>query len=413
MGERQTQSQEDVAMLINNLEYFIGSDNVQKDRIPIDLFNETVIEYLDELSTSIIKKIKSKQLDNDLLYFANWTRRRNIEKISREYAELPNRFGCGLSVHIAPSNVATNTLFTYAFGLLAGNSMHVRVSEKTYRTLKPLTILMKDILVNYEIARERTNFFLCKRNDPKLVKLIEKAATLVVWGGDKTVEHFQALKGVEEKKTIYFRNRISHALISQAWLRRATQEEMIREAGKFAQDIALFGQRACSSPKQLFVELDSKSLLLDRLTYFFSHTSAKINEMKSLDIYSSFEHFQTSCELIARIPSADTLFYSSKLMVIHKLSKNSNANEIVNELSNGCLEMIAIKCLNDLSGFIPSNAQTLTAIGYSKDEFKAIELSIAETSVCRIVRPGNALNIEHKWDGHDIILELSEQVTNA
>ena len=121
-------------MLLNDfkkrIKIILGSlDNVKCG--PYDIFDETVIEFLNQISKEILKNRKFKKY-TDVVSFGFWCRLSNIKKIIENYKFYKNRLGRGTVLHITPSNVPTNFAYSLVFGLLAGNHNLVRLPRKNY-----------------------------------------------------------------------------------------------------------------------------------------------------------------------------------------------------------------------------------------------------------------------------------------
>ena len=63
-------------------------------------------------------------------HFAYWTRNVNLEKLAHQYSSDVTKVGRGSSLHVGPSNVPVNSLFTLAFSILSGSPTILRVPSK-------------------------------------------------------------------------------------------------------------------------------------------------------------------------------------------------------------------------------------------------------------------------------------------
>ena len=95
------------------------------------IFDEKIINYLNDLSKAIFSDSRSKQYP-DVTTFAFFVERANIKSISKKYIKNAYRMiGHGIIFHIAPSNVPVNFAYSLVAGLLSGNINIVRVPSKT------------------------------------------------------------------------------------------------------------------------------------------------------------------------------------------------------------------------------------------------------------------------------------------
>ena len=117
-------------MFINNSDVKIITGKLNPILPPFSIFNIKVVEFLSELSNFIISDLESKK-HTDLITFAFWCRKSNINKISKQYM-LESSIGRGTALHITPSNIPMNFAYSFAFGLLSGNYNIVRLPKKKF-----------------------------------------------------------------------------------------------------------------------------------------------------------------------------------------------------------------------------------------------------------------------------------------
>ena len=86
-------------------------------------FNDPCIEFLNDFSNSL-KNFKEINTYPDLIYLMFWCRSNKIRDLSQDFEDNNLRLGRGLIFHICPSNVPTNFVYSFFFGLLSGNSNH-------------------------------------------------------------------------------------------------------------------------------------------------------------------------------------------------------------------------------------------------------------------------------------------------
>ena len=75
---------------------------------PFKPFAEPVMAFLSDLGSALLKDKQAKAYP-DVVTFAFFCRRANLEAFKAEYAgQVDDRLGRGLTFHIAPSNVPIN-----------------------------------------------------------------------------------------------------------------------------------------------------------------------------------------------------------------------------------------------------------------------------------------------------------------
>ena len=135
-----------------NLIFLAGG--IIKSFRPFVPFDTILLEFLQDLSLNLINR-KESRIYPDIMAFAFWCRRANINKIKKKFEDEHFRLGLGLVFHIAPSNVPVNFAFSFAFGLLSGNANIVRAPSKSFPQVDILCETIKSMLLHekYELLR--------------------------------------------------------------------------------------------------------------------------------------------------------------------------------------------------------------------------------------------------------------------
>lgn len=135
------------------------------------IFDNHSISFLDNLSKSILNNINAKKYP-DLVSFGFWCRGQNLKKLSKNYIDGNLRKGHGLIFHICPSNVPINFMYSFSFGLLAGNSNIVRLPTKPFPQNEILLKIIKKLLnqKKFRIIKDRTLFI--NMNQTKKLQII-------------------------------------------------------------------------------------------------------------------------------------------------------------------------------------------------------------------------------------------------
>ena len=165
---------------MKNISYIIGSENI--DNAPIEPFSNEACEFLNELSDHLMKSPIIREF-TDLSALAFWCRRANIQKLKEGYID-NDRLGRGLCFHIAPSNIPINSIFSFFFGLLAGNANIIRLASKEFPQVDYMCELIKGILKNYPKIEKMTAFVKYERSSEISAEFSKMADCRMIWGGD-------------------------------------------------------------------------------------------------------------------------------------------------------------------------------------------------------------------------------------
>ena len=402
-------------MSLNNqkIDFLAGSkDGAIFSSLPFGIYETDIINFLSELSNQILLISKSKKRYRIFSYYALWSRKSNLLRLKKSREDIEQRFGRGLAFHIAPSNVSTNILFTMAFGLISGCPSIIRISSKNIKEINEIFKIIDFLL-------ERKEFKLIKNyisiisyeRDEEINKELSKISDLrVIWGGNETINYFKGFITKPKSIDIVYPNRSALAIISKKWLNESTEEEKNITAKAFSNDISLFSQRACSSPKQLIVydeenELDRSNNLLNT---FLIRCDYYISKLTELEEFYTLKNFKTASEISAEIEKDKLTIKCSNLFGIYT---NDNS-KIINDLKyeNTCFFIREISNLSDITNFLKKDNQTIVQIGLNMQEKKSLLNIVGPLGTDRIVRAGTALNMNIFWDGYDTVGIMSRLI---
>ena len=76
--------------------------------------------------------------------------------------------------------------------------------------------------------------------------------------------------------------------------------------------------------------------------------------------------------------------------------------------SHCCLLVSEISDLGDIKSFLKNRNQTIVSIGLSEKQLSTLITYVGPLETNRIVKAGNAINMNLFWDGYDIISFMSK-----
>ena len=105
-------------------------------------FNSLVIDFLEDFSREL-KMTKKINLYPELIYLIFWCKKKKLlyKNFENDYL----RLGRGLVFHVCPSNVATNFIYSFFFGLLSGNSNIVKIPSKNFKEKDIILSVVKSL----------------------------------------------------------------------------------------------------------------------------------------------------------------------------------------------------------------------------------------------------------------------------
>ncbi len=399
----------------NKLKYNILLGNkpekVLKEK-PFEIFNKDVINFLSKLSKNLIDKALKNEDFRDFRGFGFWVREVNLINLRNSRNDIKYRVGRGVVLHIAPSNIAANSLYTLAFGLLSGCPSIIRLSNTNISELKSIMKLINTILENNALSQLSNKISLINyEHDDNINSYFSSLVdSRIIWGGDETIQNFKSYQTSSHCLDIVFPNKVSSSILSSEWLLSSDSDEIVNKADLYARDIGLFSQMACSSPKSLIILKDNKSCIQKLLLDFFNKCDLSLSKKNWLADNHSLNNFKSSIDILIKLPNFKCIFKGTNLSVFSSDKRDFNK---INQFptKDSCIFISVVDSIEEAINLLPKNNQTVVCIGLKKEvKEKLVEEAILNGSN-RFVSPGNALSMNLYWDGYDIISLLSKLIS--
>ena len=216
-------------------------------------FNAQSINFLDDFSNELKKNKKIYQFP-DLMYLIFWSRFKKTEERKKNFLDKKIRLGRGLAFHICPSNVPTNFVYSFFFGLLSGNSNIVKIPSKQFPEKEIILSTIKKLFKrkNY-LNLKNSNFFIQYDEKIENTKKISSICDCrVIWGGDNTINNVRKIWIPERTVELTFSDRYSLSILNLNKLIKKKKHEISLIAKKFFYDSYMMNQSACNSPHFVF-----------------------------------------------------------------------------------------------------------------------------------------------------------------
>ena len=377
------------------------------------VFANDTIFFLGSLSSKIRLGIKEKKLATEFSYFSLWARERNLRQLAEPWksSNTRRRVGRGLSFHIAPSNVPSNTLFSLAFGLLSGNSVALRIPSRVHSNHPFLLFILKEELTKHPEVNELVSLHAYSRTNYQITEYLSaRSQSRVIWGGDDTVQQVRSFKTPPSALDLSFPDRTSIAVVSLETLENLSDRNIQVAVSALAKDIQVFDQNACSSPRAIFIIADHENEALNsNLFQFFKLLDQSSQSIPTGHFSRAQAHISSASQLA--LTSQLDIIYAGKFCLAFKLVSSRCCHSIVKTARNGLLPVVITSDLSLVKDLIPSNVQTCVVLGENLEIQKSLNELTSQFPINRIVRPGMALSMDLFWDGHDIIGSLSRVVS--
>ena len=370
-------------------------------------FNNQSIDFLSDFSKEL-KKEKKIYKYPDLIYLVFWTSYKKIGEAKKKFLSRNIRLGRGLIFHICPSNVPTNFIYSFFFGLLSGNSNIVKVPSKAFSEKNIILSTINKLFKKKKyLDLKNSNFFI--QYDEK-IENTQKISSIcdgrVIWGGDKTINEVRKIWIPERAIELTFADRYSLSILNLNKLRKTKDHEIKLIAKKFFYDSYMMNQSACNSPHFVFWVGKKNNNLQQKFWKELNYIAEQkfiLDESVVLNKYSNLIK-----NMIDQKNFQNIKLFKNNLYVVNP-NKNIKNIENIRGIS-GIFFQKNIASIIELKKFITKKCQTVTYFGLNKKQIESFVLKNNLFGIDRVVPIGKALDINLVWDGYDVIDSLSRTI---
>ncbi len=386
-----------------DVEYLLGGEDICPT--PLRPYSDEAVDFLHRWSGLLLAAGAAKTFP-DVVTFAFWCRKANLQKRKRSAALEPSRLGRGLVFHIAPSNIPVNFAFSFAFGLLAGNANIVRLPSADFPQTEILRDTCRQALEEFPAIKKRTAWIRYPVNTEITARFSRMADGRMIWGGDGTIASVLAGGGKPRCADVLFADRYSICMLDGARVLAAEERELKKLAQDFYNDTWLMDQNACSSPRLIFwlnAADEAKARFWDA-AHGLAEKKYILQPASAMDKYVQLCADAAGGLAIGGVTRMGNLTYRIALSALP---------EDVTGLRGKCgyFYEYDLADLHELSPRITEKFQTITYFGVEPRTLQSWVLEAGLRGVDRIVPVGKAMDIDVIWDGYDIIRALSRIVS--
>jgi hypothetical protein len=364
------------------------------------------IDFLSELSRQLIKDSILRK-HPDVMAFAYWSRKSNLNKIMLSQEGSVERIGRGLVFHIAPGNIPVNALFTLAFGILAGNSNIVRISNSASSYIERAFKIFENLSLQSKFIDIQLKNSIIKYNKGSLVSpiLSQMANARMVWGGDTTIKYFKSLETSPRCVDVCFPDRYSLSILDACTVVALSESSFSRLVINFYNDTMLHDQGACSSPFLVLWQGDESVVSAAKERLWNALEQYKLQHEEH-SIFKKIERFVHICRSAIKIPEAR--LNNGIAAEISRVDVPFRFEGLVSlKGSFGFFYEIIDNELLYFEKIVTERCQTVTYFGLDPIDIEKRVRKLSLLGVDRIVPVGAALDIGIIWDGIDIVRSLT------
>lgn len=379
---------------------------------PLIPFNDSVMEFLNELSLMILQNKECKEY-SDIVTFAFWCRKASLTGIKEQYKNDKIRLGRGIVFHITPSNVPINFAYSLVAGLLAGNLNIVKVSSKEFKQVDLIRNCISKLLENEQFNFLSDYINIIKyANEKETTDYISNLCDVrIIWGGDDTINEIRKSLLKPKAFDVTFTDRYSICLINaDKYINEeySDLESPIRIGKYFYNDVYLFDQNACTSP-HLILWYGNKENIEKAKNTFWSILYDIVKDKYEIQPSSVIDKYTALCDCSIKLSDITIESLIDNRIMRIKLETLPEDIDTFKQHSGYFFEY-TINKLDDLSNIINRKYQTLSYYGFKKEQLEILMLKISPLGIDRIVPIGKSLDFSLTWDGYDLINSLSREL---
>jgi len=367
------------------------------------------VQALDALSKDLLRHPRLRR-DAAGAALGFWLRRAHLTHLEQEFSgrTVPGRrVAAGLVFHIAPGNVDTMFIYSWALSFLAGNANVVRLTSDRSPLMNDLLECL-DRVVIADPSVFSGNFFVSYGHDEATTEYLSAQCDLrIVWGGDETVRRIRAIPLNPHASERAFASKRSLTVISSHEYALSDEAARKRLADRFAGDIAPFGQMACSSPHVIFWFGTAEAGEKARQDFESSMQAAMAAKSGEPDLAQAVRRLNHAFNSVAE---GRAVGMNHTAHMTHIRATNPTSAESAEVCGAGLLAHGVVESLEALQPLLRRDHQTITYYGLNPAELDALVTVAGSAGVDRIVPIGRALDFGPYWDGYSLWDDLVRTV---
>ena len=393
----------------NDVQLLCGGDCLAAR--PLQPFAEPVMAFLSDLGSALMKNKQAKAFP-DVVTFAFFCRRANLEALKAEYAgQVDDRLGRGLTFHIAPSNVPINFAYSLAAALLAGNACVVKASSQDFAQTRIVCRAMDALFQGEHSAMANyVNVVIYARERQEITEEYSALCDArIIWGGDETVRRVRAAAMPPHAVEVTFPDRYSLLVVQPEAVLAMNDRQLAQTAQAFYNDTYLTDQNACTSPRLIYWLGEGKNV-----------TDAQERFWQAVQAYASNRYAVEPVMAVDKLTAAYRAAIGLKGAKMHTMADNTVVRVQVDahtpdvdehRCAGGFFVEYANRTLDALAPVVRRKYQTLSYLGVEKETLRRFVVEKGLRGIDRLAPMGHTMDFALTWDGHDLIRTLSRRIS--
>ncbi len=387
----------------DNLKFVVGNEKTIEEMAyarPLKPFSDEVINFLAALSKKLMDVGKEYP---DVATFGFWCRKSALLKEKEKYDDLSSRLGKGIVFHSTPSNVPVNFAFSFATGLLAGNTNIVRLPAKDFEQVEIICKCINDLLEKEFSSLSNYMCFVKYPSDQKITDFMSSICDVrVIWGGDRTISEIRKSDLKPRATEITFSDRHSIAVINADEYLKIENKKKV--SNDFYNDTFYSDQNACTSPR-IIIWLGKEKTKAQEIFWRNIHDIVKERyKLSPVQVVGKLTAlFKIAAEHNVKLVQQED-------QLITRVQINNLFEDLMNyKYNSGFFFEYNAKKLEEILPLCDVKCQTLTYIGINFAEIKEFLFKYGPRGIDRAVPMGKSMDFTLVWDGYDLIRSLSRK----
>ncbi len=366
-------------------------------------WDERTTEFMGAFSSNLFKDSRTKRFA-DVAAYAFWIRNASLRQIKEHYyPHVESKMGRGVAFHISPSNVPVNFAVSFTSSLLAGNINIVRVSNKKFEQVDIITDALKKTFAEGFQDMEKYLIIVRYEHDEEITKFISSMCDVrIIWGGDETIYSVREAKLPPRAIEMAFADRHSIALMNS---KAVMETDAVKLAEDFYTDTYYIDQNACSSPRLIVWFGEFVKEAKEKFWGEVERLVKRDYDFKEIQAIDKFDQF---CRFAAE--NTDVCIEHDNNLVM-RIKVNKLEADIMNyKYGGGFFFEYDAGGLSEISPILNKPCQTISYFGLDGKEIQKFILEGGFRGGDRVVPVGKTMDLTFKWDGFDMIENMSRYV---
>lgn len=378
---------------------------------PLQPFDEPVMAFLSDLGSALLKDKQAKAYP-DVVTFAFFCRRANLEALKAEYAgQVNDRLGRGLTFHIAPSNVPINFAYSLVAALLAGNACVVKASSQDFVQTRIVCRAMEALFQGeHAFMADYVNVVIYARERQEVTEEYSAMCDArIIWGGDETVRRVRNASMPPHAVEVTFPDRYSLLVIAPEAVLAMNEQQLKQTAQAFYNDTYLTDQNACTSPRLIYW-LGEGENVKNAQERFWNAVQAYASSRYPVEPVVAVDKLTAAYRAAIGLPEAKLHAMPDNTVVrVQVDALTPDADE--HRCAGGFFIEYTARTLDALTPVVKRKYQTLSYIGVDKEMLRRFVVENGLRGIDRIAPVGHTMDFALTWDGYDLIRTLSRRIS--